>query len=156
MSIKVGLDLEGFSVNEHREVIAAVRELCTGTDIEFIEMDERSRRHVDPASIGAVAGVVSAVCAVIALTLRVCQSRAERSARRPLVESAVADVERRANLELPADARSALIEGFESSDAAKVKKVSLTLLRKEYRVTIYEESGEFLLKGRFHHGQTKR
>ena len=86
------LDCISLSPEEHAAVAAAIRQVEPEAVVHEVD-DQRSRRF-DPATLGAVAGVVSAVCAAVAAVLQTIQVRRDgRRASRSEAEEAIVRVQ---------------------------------------------------------------
>jgi hypothetical protein len=71
--MRIDIDLDGFSVAEHRELRELIVEICPGAAVG--ETDARRSRHIDGTTIAMAMGIVSAVCAVCSLVLQGLQLR---------------------------------------------------------------------------------
>ena len=109
MKPKLLLDLIDFQVDTHRVIKEEIAGVCDG--FEVLEGDLRGVREFDFAEVGILAGVVSAVCSIIALVL---QARSQRHTSQQLkqeeVRGHIATVERSLQVQLPQSVKRELEE----------------------------------------------
>jgi hypothetical protein len=102
------LDCAGLSPFEHAAVAAAIRHV--DSDAVVHEIDDQRARRFDPATAGAVASIVSAVCASVAVVLQALQVRRDgRRASKSEAEEAILRVEVTLNERIDVSVRQNLV-----------------------------------------------
>lgn len=142
MAITLAIDVPDLSVDEHAALRRQISSLCT--EFSVVESDARGTRAIGVEALGVAAAVVSAICAIVSLTLQVTnQSRVEKLTP-DLVESIISRVEQHLSTRMPTTLRGAIAQALVSHSRPLTLQFEAEGCK--YRLRVHEADDFYLVK----------
>ncbi|MCK4619124.1 MAG: hypothetical protein KAT52_04210 [Desulfobacterales bacterium] len=143
--MKIAIDLEGFSAQNHREILQNIQSVCKESNV--IEADHRSERRIDAVTIGVACGVISAVCSIVALGFQAAEYRRKKNeTTNNDVLTYIRTVEAAQGEKLPSTIRETITRVLESQKQPVI--IELEIEHTKYVVKAYGDEGAAMLQGR--------